>query len=413
MTGLVSPRVATLCAIVGVGMLGVEALRRNMLPKFLTNLAPVLPWIFFVLLSYAVLPLIPYAGSRAWNNLTGMLFAVSVFSVVRIYGRMKFMEPLFMGYVFIVLFFFVLFPSVLGVSAGQSRLRLDAAALGKEGGGLNPNDVARLMGVSGLIILGSLKAFSLRLITDVRGLTRAINVAKVIGVAGAIFVIIFYSGSRSALAWVAAMIGFVFAAWFNRNIFLAVFFCVAGSLSLITITYFIFPDLEIFARVAVLFDEVAMRGEGEKSFYTRMTMIKEALAMWQASPIWGNGNEAYRVNGSYGTYSHTNYTELLANYGALGFIFFYLPFGIGALHSWKMRFSPNEDVRRQALWLFICCAIPFVISFVNVIYYTKYMLLFFAVIIGRVYYLKDNYQRLSKSSARGHHPHAGNRRRFR
>ena len=121
--------------------------------------------------------------------------------------------------------------------------------------------------------------------------------------------------------------------------------------------------------------------------------------MWMQSPLWGNGNEAYRVNGSYGTYSHANYTELLANYGLLGLCLFYGPIVAAAWQSWKMRVSQNEQIRRQSLWLLICCLILFPISFVNVIYYTKYMLLFYAVVLGRVYYLKDNYHRLKGHQA--------------
>jgi O-antigen ligase len=144
-----------------------------------------------------------------------------------------------------------------------------------------------------------------------------------------------------------------------------------------------------------------MRGEGEKSFFTRWDMIQEALKLWMQSPLWGNGNEAYRVYGSYGTYSHTNYTELLANYGLLGLCFFYGPIVAASWQSWKMRSSQNKQIRRQSLWLLICCLILFPISLVNVIYYTKYMLLFYAVVLGRVYYLKDNYQRLSSFGGEG------------
>lgn len=395
MTGLVSPRLATLAAVVGVGALGVESLYRGILARFIEKLGPMVPWILFALLGYAVLPLIPYAGSRAWNNLTGVVYGISIFLVVRQYGRIAFIEPLYMSYVFIVLCLFILFPGVLGVEAGQERLRLSAEALGEEKG-LNPNDVARLMGISGLMILGSLKGFNVKLLTRGPAIERALNALKIAGVIAAVYVIMFHSGSRAALAWVAAMFGYIVAAYYNRSTVFSLLIAGAMGLSGLVLTYFIFPEIAVFNRIAVLFDEVAMRGEGEKSLYTRMHMIQEAIGLWMQSPVWGNGNEAYRVEGSYGTYSHSNYTELLANYGVLGFMFFYFPVGWGALTAWKMRKSVNEDIRKLAIWVVICCGMLFVVSFVNVIYYTKYVLLFYAFLLGKVYYIKDHYQQFNR-----------------
>lgn len=401
MTGLVSPRLATLAAIVGIGTLCAESLYRGVLAQLFEKLSPMVPWILFALLGYAVLPLIPYASSRAWNNLTGVVYAISIFIVVRHYGRIAFIEPLYMSYVFIVLCLFILFPSVLGVSGGQERLRLSAEALGEEKG-LNPNDVARLMGISGIMILGSLKGFNAKLLTRGPTVARALNALKIVGVLAAMYVIVFHSGSRAALAWVAAMFGYIVAAYYNRNIVFSLF--AAGCMAFLglVLAYFVFPEISVFSRIAVLFDEVAMRGEGEKSFFTRMHMFQEALGLWQQSPVWGNGNEAYRVHGSYGTYSHSNYTELLANYGGLGFILFNFPVAWGAWTAWKMRKSVNEDIRKLAIWAVICCGMLFVVSFVNVIYYTKYVLLFYSFLLGKVYYIKDHYQQFNQPSSAHH-----------
>ncbi len=395
LTGLVSPRLATLAGVLGVGALCAESLQRGVLAKFLEKLWPMAPWILFALLSYAVLPLIPYAGSRAWNNLTGVIYAISIFMVVRHYGRLACVEPLYVSYVFIVVCFFVLFPGVLGVAEGQERLRLSAEVLGQEKG-LNPNDVARLMGISGLMILGSLRGFNFKLFTRGHAIDRGLNVLKVVGVFAAIYVIVFHSGSRAALAWIAGMAVYVVAAYYNRNIVFSLF--AAGSMAFIglLVGYHLFPDIEVFSRISVLFDEVAMRGEGEKSFYARVDMIQEALGLWMQSPVWGNGNEAYRVQGSYATYSHSNYTELLANYGLLGFILFNMPFALGAWTGWKMRKSMNQDIRKIAIWTLICCGILFVVSFVNVIYYTKYVLLFYAFLLGKIYYIKDHYAQFNR-----------------
>jgi len=397
MVGVVPGRVVTLMAVCAVGMFGIDAIRYNMLDRMLSGILPFLPWIAFVVLSYLVLPLVPYAGSRAWNNLTGVLFALTVFMIVRRFGGVPIISSFFMVYVLFVLVFYILFPGLLGAAPalGQERLALGSGDMGDVGGWNNPNDVARLMGLSALVILGGIKHFPQKLFLSRGWLGTLTLLFKYVSVLVAIYIIIFYSGSRSALIWVLAILGYSFASFFNKNIFLAIFLAVACSGPILLAAFLIFPEVEIFSRITVLFDEVAMRGKGESSFLTRGNMIKDALSMWMDSPIWGNGNEAFRVEAGYGTYSHCNYTELLANYGLLGLTLFYLPIGIGVFEAWKMRLSANDEVRKQAIWLMICFALLFLVSFPNIIYYAKYMLLFYGILLGRLYYLKDNYQRMN------------------
>lgn len=61
-----------------------------------------------------------------------------------------------------------------------------------------------------------------------------------------------------------------------------------------------------------------------------------------------------------------------------------------------MRKSMNQDIRKIAIWTLICCGILFVVSFVNVIYYTKYVLLFYAFLLGKIYYIKDHYAQFNR-----------------
>jgi O-antigen ligase len=397
MVGVIPGKVVTLMAVCAVGMFGIDAIRYKMLDRLLSGLLPMLPWIAFVVLSYLVLPLVPYAGSRVWNNLTGVIFALTVFMIVRRFGGVPIISSFFMVYVLFVLVFYILFPGLLGAapSVAEERLALGAGDLGDVGGWNNPNDVARLMGLSALVILGGIKHFPQRLFQSRRWLGNLVLLFKYASVLVAIYIIVFYSGSRSALVWVLAILGYFFASFFNKNLFLSIFLAIALTGPIILAAFLIFPEVEIFSRITILFDEVAMRGGKESSFLTRSNMIKEALSMWMDSPIWGNGNEAFRVQSGYGSYSHCNYTELLANYGLLGLTLFYLPIGIGLFEAWKMRLSANDEVRKQAIWLMICFALLFLISFPNIIYYAKYMLLFYGIVLGRLYYLKDHYQRIN------------------
>ena len=67
---------------------------------------------------------------------------------------------------------------------------------------------------------------------------------------------------------------------------------------------------------------------------TRSGMIVEALRLWWERPIAGYGIDQFRyANRLYGTYSHNNYTEMLANFGVLGLLAFYLLYAVLAVRA--------------------------------------------------------------------------------
>ena len=136
---LLSARVVTLMGLMGVGALVLESMVKGGAVGFVTRLGPLVSWALFVVLSYMVLPLIPYAGSRAWNNLTGMIFAFCVFMITRRYKRVPVMENFFVVYVLVVLIFYVLFPGLIGADTSQSRLGLS------RGGGTLAGGITRMM----------------------------------------------------------------------------------------------------------------------------------------------------------------------------------------------------------------------------------------------------------------------------
>ncbi len=59
--------------------------------------------------------------------------------------------------------------------------------------------------------------------------------------------------------------------------------------------------------------------EGQKN--VRFEMIEEALDLWLQSPIIGNGAGQFAAATSHGVYSHNNYTEVLCDYGVVGFCY--------------------------------------------------------------------------------------------
>lgn len=67
-------------------------------------------------------------------------------------------------------------------------------------------------------------------------------------------------------------------------------------------------------------------GEADGSSLIRMQYIRIGWAGFLQSPLIGRGIDCFRsAQGSYGTYSHCNYIELLFGVGALGTIVYYIP----------------------------------------------------------------------------------------
>jgi O-antigen ligase len=65
-------------------------------------------------------------------------------------------------------------------------------------------------------------------------------------------------------------------------------------------------------------------GASETSYNERGELMSDALALWRTNPVVGYGAGQYSLVSGNAKYSHSNYTELLANYGVLGFTLYYL-----------------------------------------------------------------------------------------
>ena len=61
----------------------------------------------------------------------------------------------------------------------------------------------------------------------------------------------------------------------------------------------------------------------DSSYRTRTEMIQQGLQLWQQSPLFGNGLDAFGGLSGQGTYAHNNYVELLCDIGLTGTLLFY------------------------------------------------------------------------------------------
>ena len=82
----------------------------------------------------------------------------------------------------------------------------------------------------------------------------------------------------------------------------------------------------------------------EASAVDRAEMMEKAMEMFWEKPIFGWGIEGFALNSSFGTYSHNNFTEVLANFGIVGFLVFYVYKAVILYHQYRLlRSSENQE----------------------------------------------------------------------
>lgn len=379
---------ATLSGAFAVMFFGAETLIRGEIVRNFSKLGPMVPFMLFVLLSLLVLPLIPYAGSRVWNNATGLAFMIVVFLMTRRFGTTPLINYFMPLSVILLCFLIFVAPGLIGAEGSTGGKRLDVHSTFTGGG----------LGASHLSVVGGIALFlSVKVIFSggfyFKKLFQIDTLFHLFSIVCSLYLVVVRSGSRQGLIWYFLAGMFCYAIYTRRNIFLGILFTIPVSLIGMGAMFFFFQETETIQRIIAIFDPVARAFDPEKSVEIRQEMLVIGFDLWKQSPIWGNGNEAFRVFGGLGTYSHNNYVELLANYGALGLLLFYIPFFSALIYSVRgFLLHRHDQLRQDYLWIVVCILAILVSNVFIPSYFLKQMLIFIGIVIGRLYYLKDNEQ---------------------
>lgn len=332
------------------------------------------------------LPLLPAAFVRVKTYVQVVALMVIVFNIVRVSGRTITIEfGLFLG----VLAMFVLASGdIAQAAAAGTRYRF---AIGDEYG-LNPNIYGALLNLSILFylkvffidFLGQRKrGFWFKLVLWTGGAASLVAAYQILGVLG----------SRQNQLWLLwSMVGVAVLYLRGRLEPSKIFGSLAfGSVGLLVALVLIWnsPYFERFERLFYTL-EGSTFGKLETSGLSRMEMFHAGIDLWQESPLWGSGNEAFRVESGYGAYSHNQVTELLANYGVIGFFAFYSIFlgvFIEAYRSWKTRIPL---LRTYACWFIVALGGIFISNFFQPTYYQKSFGLILAALLGYAYFIRDS-----------------------
>ena len=191
--------------------------------------------------------------------------------------------------------------------------------------------------------------------------------------------ITFLMGTKMGLIGLFVGIGSYYLS--NKKVRLKQVFLLFGLLIIITLLIF---KIEFFYnsigyRFEGLFS-LLLEGEGDSSSNARLYLMKEALDVFLSHPVLGTGLDGFRYNLTRMTYSHSNYLELLANGGLIGFIiYYYLPL---LLLVKTFYFSRNECAETRIFFAVIMTIL--VNDIFNVTYFREYVFILFALIYSRV-----------------------------
>lgn len=201
-----------------------------------------------------------------------------------------------------------------------------------------------------------------------------------------------FSGSRRVIITLAVcFIGYLMFRTPNKNV-LKLFGKVIGALALALILYIVVLNVDVLystigIRLESLVNYIFADAEADDSTFSRLNMQVLALDLFKEHPILGAGINAFKYHTYYGTYSHSNYTEILSGLGIVGITVYYVPlivFLAMAVKNWRKK--------TKAAIVPLCYLIAFAINEYGGVSYFSYIEHFYlAVAIGFVYVMhKEN-----------------------
>ncbi|MDP1904058.1 MAG: O-antigen ligase family protein [Pseudomonadota bacterium] len=252
---------------------------------------------------------------------------------------------------------------------------VDVAGEGREGGGVG---AASAMGFA--LSISAFVAYSrISIILRLGKLNAAQNLhllVLVAVIAGALYINLFWTGSRTGII----LCGFVMLAVIVQATINGIGklrfapLALVGILAMVAVyTLPMLADSRFllrFANISSYFTgaEFVVR---EQSVILRAEMIEKGISLWQQSPVFGWGFDAFRHISGYGTYSHSNHVELLANYGLIGYIMYYSIY-ISLVFSMLKHSKTNSNVKDLKVTILLLVGLVFIAGISNVSYYSKF-----------------------------------------
>ena len=125
----------------------------------------------------------------------------------------------------------------------------------------------------------------------------------------------------------------------------------------------------------------------------RKILYREAFNVFADSPFIGKGLDNFRLFSASGLYAHSNYLELLADTGIIGFILFYMVYIMVWRNSSQLKYyDESSDHAKLLSGIFKCIIILFLIVGLGSVQYdsiTHWILLIFPIVVYEQLVLRD------------------------
>ena len=114
----------------------------------------------------------------------------------------------------------------------------------------------------------------------------------------------------------------------------------------------------------------------DTSLTQRIVFFDYGIFLGSKNALIGYGCGGFSIYSGVNTYSHSNYAETLCNFGAIGFLLFYLPLFLPIVFSYKYKMK-----NKQAIYTFTIFFVLFGVS--NVFYFSK----IYYLVLALLYYI--------------------------
>lgn len=183
------------------------------------------------------------------------------------------------------------------------------------------------------------------------------------------------SGSRGALLLIAVSTFVLLFFFFKRKkklyLVLTCVVLILGILLFLQIPSFSDLRTRIYEMVISL---LSGGTRGDSSSNQRLAMLEEGFFLFAKSPIFGNGLASFSIISNQTVYSHANLSEMLCNFGLLGFSIWVSPFLYNSFLEIKNKKSP--------ICLMYSIAIILPSMFITILYSGKFFTITAAIIFS-------------------------------
>ena len=159
-------------------------------------------------------------------------------------------------------------------------------------------------------------------------------------------------------------------------------------LALVVLLFIVLINLPFMATIKYRFEKLIITlfdtpdnnhgGTYDTSFISRAIWLDYGFYLGSKNILTGYGFGGFKIYSGVGTFTHSNFSEVLCDFGIIGFLSFYVPFVVLAVSSIKKKSVNIKFVLPMLIYYLL-------VGFSNVFYYNKFFFMFLAICYYLVY----------------------------